>query len=461
MKIMSWLHNKLFWTVLIFLCAGAFRLTAMDLIEFKLDEARDVYEMGKFWAAPSIIIERGTIQSTGVYNPPLWYYFLAGVSVVSRDPQYLSFVIAFLNCVAVAGFYVFVRKFYGQFVAVSAGLLLAFSPWNILFSRKIWAPDMVLVLAVPLFYFLHVILQGRTLNKVRPLQKWASFFVPFLLSLLSQLHASGIFLSVAVGLTMLLYVILGRSSSDDSRIDSGRARMTINWKYAILGLLVSLIPLLPYISYQARTGCADCKALSTYQQGGALLTPFFDSNAFLRPFQFIGGTSFDGALGTEGYQAFVQAYPFIGTLSFVSFFSFLLLPLGIIYILQKKRELLFLPCMLMLVTLIYFFTQTAGYLYYFLIISPITMLIYTLGIVHLGGVLGKGSATIRGVITITIITVIIVINIIFEFSLYQYLSIVKVVPGDYGPIYSVTKQRAGQKGLPVEEYTISLYQQPQ
>ena len=141
------LNKPLFWVIIIFIAASIFRLSFLDLIEFKLDEARDVYEMERFWSDP-YFIQRGTIQSTGIYNPPLWYYFLAIISWPSRDPQYLSFMIALINCVGVAGFYWVIQRFYGQFVGVSAGLLMAFSPWAILFSRKIWAPDMILPLVV-------------------------------------------------------------------------------------------------------------------------------------------------------------------------------------------------------------------------------------------------------------------------------------------------------------------------
>ena len=65
---MNFFKNPIILAVLIFICAAIFRLSGMDQIEFKLDEARDVYEMEQFCQNPHLL-QRGTIQSTGIYNP--------------------------------------------------------------------------------------------------------------------------------------------------------------------------------------------------------------------------------------------------------------------------------------------------------------------------------------------------------------------------------------------------------
>lgn len=388
---MNIFNKPIIWAIIIFICAAIFRLTFLDLMEFKLDEARDVYEMEKFFSEP-YFIQRGTIQSTGVYNPPLWYYILAILSLTSRDPQYLSFMIALINCAAVAGFYLVVKKFYGQFMGVASGLLLAFSPWAILFSRKIWAPDLILPLLVPLFYFLH---------------KKNAFWVVLLLSLLAQLHASGLFLAVATVITVLVM------------------RIKINWKSALLGLIISLIPLLPYIAFQFQTGCGDCQAFFNYRDEAKV----FDANVFLRPFELISGSSFAVVAGED--QTFVKVFNMIFLLEFI------LAILGIIYIIRKERKYLWLLIFLGVVPLLYLITQTPAHMYYFVIVMPIMIIIYTLGIVHLGGVLANRSATIRGVL----LAVVIIINIIFEIFFYKFLWEKQNIEGDFGPIYKLTRQK--------------------
>ena len=496
---MSIFSKPLLWVTIIFICAATFRLTALDLIEFKLDEARDVYEMERFWQNPHIL-ERGTIQSTGVYNPPLWYLLLAVISAPSRDPQYLSFMIALINCLAVAGFYLVIKKFYGSRiksgmtkgewfgVAEAAGLLLAFSPWSILMSRKIWAPDMVLPLLVPFLYCLFKIVIPRSEATSESLLKesrlphpakggvrndtwgWAWFGLILSLSLLAQLHASGVFLIIATVIVLFFsYVIPAKagiqSMESRSKVDPVLRRddkLKLNFKFALFGLFLGLIPLLPYINYQIRTGCEDCRNYSAYQEGEAAAMPIFDENAFLRPFQFINGSGWDNTLGDEGFRDFKESYPIAGLFNFIFLLEFLLLPVGLFYIFKHKKEHRFLIAFLLLIPVLYFITKTPSHLYYFLIISPITILIYTFGIFHLRG--EKMRLHLGGVILGIIIT----INIIFELMFYSYLSETKVISGDYqqavssfggyGATYGVVKEMVGEKqGLERAEFFVNLF----
>lgn len=402
------LQNKILWVIIIFICAAIFRLTFLDLIEFKLDEARDVYEMNKFFQNP-YLIQRGTIQSTGVYNPPLWYYFLALISLPSRNPQYLSFVIGLLNCVAVAFFYFVVHKFYGQFTGVAAGLLLAFSPWAILMSRKIWAPDLILVLLVPLFYFIFKI------THLEGVGKWDWFWVALLLSLIVQLHVSGLFL--AAGIVAMLIAL---------HLQGVRAQLGS----VLIGLAVSLVPLLPYVAYQFQNNCPDCSAFSNYQNE----IKTFDSNVFVRPFQLIGGSSFQIILGDD-YQEFSGKFPVINIFNYLFLLEFLLAIIGAVYIF--KHKMYFWAVIPILVTSLYFITQTSAVMHYFVILIPIMILFYALGITQFFHP--------RGVLAITVITFIIIINIIFELSFYNFLSEKQNISGDYGPVFKLSAQQAEEK----------------
>lgn len=395
------INRPVLWTIIIFFCAAVFRLNFLDLMEFKLDEARDVYEMERFHK-DLYLIQRGTIQSTGVYNPPLWYYFLTLLSLPSRDPQYLSFMIGILNCLAVAGFYWVVRKFYGHLNGIMAGLLAAFSPWLIIYSRKIWAPDLIMVLLVPLFYFLH---------------KKNAFWVVLLLSLLAQLHASGIFITVITFIIVITFITLKR-------------QLKFNWKAALLGLIVSLIPLLPYIAYQFQTGCEDCQNFFSYREE----VKAFDINVFLRPFQLINGSSFQILLGDD-YENFLQEFSFVKVFNLIFLAEFVLGILGIVYIIKKERRYSFLLIYLGAVPLLYLITQTPAHMHYFIILSPIMILIYILGLRWFK----------KPWINITIITIIIFINVIFTLLFYQFLDQKQNIQGDYGPIYRVTEKQAEEK----------------
>lgn len=387
--------KPIFWAIIVFAAAAIFRLTYLDLIEFKLDEARDVYEMVKFYKEP-YLMQRGTIQSTGVYNPPLWYYLLVLISLPSRHPQYLSWMIALLNSGAVVAFYLVVRKYYGNLVGLVSSLLLAFSPWAILFSRKIWAPDLLMLFIVPLFYYLH---QSGS-------KKW--FWMALFLSLITQLHASGLFLAVAI----IGFLIISRTR--------------ISLKYALIGLIVSLIPLIPYLIHQLQTGCSDCQAFLAYQQEGVRV---FDANVFLRSFQLINGSSFNIILGTD-YDIFLEKYPWVKTFGLIFLLEFLLMVAGIVHSLRIKNYLLLLP--MLIVPLLYLITQTQAIMHYFIILIPFVAVVYSQAIDRL--------FKWKKAIGIIVITFIIIINIIFELVFYQFLSQKQNIEGDYGPIYALTAQ---------------------
>lgn len=438
---MNIFNKTIFWVMAIFISASIFRLTNMDLIEFKLDEARDVYEMEKFWSEP-YFIQRGTIQSTGVYNPPLWYYILVVLSLPSRDPQYLSFMIGLINCLAVAGFYLVVRKFYGQWIGVASGLLMAFSPWMIIFSRKIWAPDLIFPFVVLWFYFINYLgWQPESTPRVSK-KKWAWFGLVATLGLLIQLHASGIFLGLASIIIITIITVIQKTK--------------INFKFALLGLCLSLIPLSPYLIYQLQNNCPDCQAFLTYQSGETVSAePVFDSNAFIRPFQLINGTGFQNALGEEGYRQFLDQNQVIGVFNYIFLLQFCLLPVGIFYLYRfRVRPGMTVVGILFLVPLLVFLTKTAAHLYYFLILSPIVILIYSLGITHPWGV----KAHFRGVLIMSVIAVIIVINIIFNLAFFDYLTQIGSIPGDYGSTYKIIKQQAETRGMKIEEFVISAAQ---
>ena len=334
-------------------------------------------------------------------------------------------MIALINSLAVVGFYLAVRRFYGQFVGATAGLLMAFSPWMIVMSRKIWAPDMVLPLAVLWFYFLHQLILDK--------KPKAILGIIVTLGLLTQLHTSGLFLVLPSAIAIIA------------------TRVKINWKYVLIGLALSIVPILPYVAFQLQNGCPDCQAFFTYQKGEALTAiPFFDTNAFLRPFQFINGSGFQNVLGEDGYRDFLDQYPWLGLFNIIFLLEFGLFVLGLVFLIPRSRIVL---AILIGVPLLIFISRTPAHLYYFLIVSPISILAYALGTVPLGKLLHLEGvrAHLPGVI---VIATIISVNIIFMLMFYQFLDKRGQIQGDYGSIYRVTEQKAVEKGMNVEEYVI-------
>ena len=137
-------HSDLLWIsfLLIFLIAAYFRLASLSLAEFKSDEAGTSVVL-------RALVEHGTIPllgpalSTGGSAGPIYYYILAIPFLVSTNPIVASAFVACLNIVGVAFTFKFAREFFNERIALIATALAAVSPFAILFSRKIWNPDLI------------------------------------------------------------------------------------------------------------------------------------------------------------------------------------------------------------------------------------------------------------------------------------------------------------------------------
>lgn len=386
----------LIWVVIIFICAATFRLTNLDLIEFKLDEANTFYGAVKFYSEPYLAQNSGVSSST-LYNMPFFYYLITMLAAPFKNPQAISFLIGLINSIMVVLFYLIVRKYYNNLTAVFASFLMASSPWMIIYSRKIWGPDLILLFAVPFFYFLHRLILDK--------KPGAVFGLSLSLILLIQLHYSGLLLFLITVVVIAVY------------------KIHFSWKGLILGILLGLIPLVPYLTMGTFT-CVECIAFQPEKT--------FDVSNLFRGLQIINGSYFENVLGDD-FPVFLDQFPFAKISNFLFIFEFFLIPFGV-WAVIKDRKYSFLLWYLS-IPLIYLITQTPSRMYYFLILSPIVILLYGLGIFALRSHLIQGATLI----------IIILINVIFLFSFYQFLSEKKVIQGDFGPIFSVTQKVAEEK----------------
>lgn len=403
---MMTVKKTIVWAITIFLLSAIFRLSNLDLIEFKSDEATIVFQTVKFFDNP-YLIERGLISGTGVYNFPLFNYVMIALSLWSRDPLVLSGIIALINSLLVVLFFFIIKKYYGQLTAVFACLLLAFSPWAVLFSRKIWAQDLIFLFLVPFFWLLHELIFEKNSKVVLPLF--------LLLTLLVQLHGSGFFLSVV---TILILLIM---------------RIRVNLKNAAYGVLIGLIPAIPYFLFQinAYPLCPDCEAFFKYQQSARI----FDINNFLRPFQIINGLGYHFILG-KSYADFITAFPVINLLKYVFASGFLVTLAGIFFIVAKRRKYLYLVIYFVTIPFLYFVTKTTAYMHYFVVILPVTILLFAIALSLSYSFL---HSKFLKMFVIVYFLFFLSSNIIFLVFFYNFIAVKKQIEGDYGPIYSLTR----------------------
>jgi 4-amino-4-deoxy-L-arabinose transferase-like glycosyltransferase len=210
--------------------AAATRLSWLDLMEFKYDEAT-AYRLALHvlgYSEPGVgrfFPTAGLTSSVGVPNPPLFVYLVAAPVAVVRSPLAVTVCIAVANVVAILLVYLLGRRCFSRFVGVSAAALLALSPWGIVFSRKIWAQDL-LPLCTTLFALqLHALLARRNTR--------APFWLIVVAAAATELHFSAWVLVPVAALALYF------------------ARSWVSWRWAGAGVAVAAASYLPFVALHA------------------------------------------------------------------------------------------------------------------------------------------------------------------------------------------------------------------
>jgi hypothetical protein len=167
----------------ILLLAALLRLGWLGIVQFSSDQARILsialeLAEGRSWPA------FGTGTSFGLPTPPLSEYLYALPTLISRNPLWLTWFTAGLNLLAVAFCWHLSRRYWSRRVAACATLLLATSPWAVFFSRGVWQPDLM-----PLFVLSWAITGEMAFHERK---RWAITLHLLLLSIVAQLHYSGL-----------------------------------------------------------------------------------------------------------------------------------------------------------------------------------------------------------------------------------------------------------------------------
>ena len=172
---------------LILLLAAALRMGAPGISEFKLDEARLsllALNMARGHEFPLL----GIGSSVGIPNMPVSVWLFALPYLFSSDPTVATLYVGLLNVAAVALTWWLARRYFGPRAALIAALLYAVSPWGVIYSRKIWAQNLL-----PPFVLLTV---GTgmigLLEKERP-RRWRWLVAHFALLLITiQIHYAAV-----------------------------------------------------------------------------------------------------------------------------------------------------------------------------------------------------------------------------------------------------------------------------
>lgn len=389
--------------------SAVFRLTNLDLIEFKADEAINLFLASRpLFGHP--FPPGSTVSSIGILNPPLFNYLLLPLAAISTDPRIVSFFIALINSFAAGFFFLVVRRFFGKTEAWLAGLLLAFSPWAILFSRKIWTQNLIVPLMVLLFF---------SLGKIVAEQK-KKYWIPYLATTLFiiQLHQSAGFFLIL--LNLFLFFQLKKDKS------------VFSFRYILTGIILGALPALPFLIYLAQNISVNPEAILVAKERFASA---FHPQIFLRPLQIANQGNFYFVLGQDTL-IFKNLYPLAYHLRVLFYLEYLLIPLGVIVFWQKYPCWRFLSGAVLILPFVYFLLHFEPFVHYFLVVAPFLFLFLAHGLVFLRSA-GK-----------IILTALIIASLAYNTAFFKLLESQQGFRGDYGPIYATSAAEVEKKLLP-------------
>src|SRR6266849_1884404 len=228
----------------ILILAAILRLGAPGVVEFKTDEA-NLSERALDLVRGRDLPLLGIDSSVGVPNSPVSIYILAIPFTISSNPLVATQFIGLLNVIAVGLLYAVARRYYGSLAAIVSALLFAISPWAVIYSRKIWAQDML-----PVFILLTL---GTGLLGFIEGKRWAQLLHLPLLAVTGQIHYGSF---VLLPITAYLLWI-------------GRRRLS---RAFMLSIPLTVLVVLPYIVGASRASLLSADTASKVIRSGGTTT---------------------------------------------------------------------------------------------------------------------------------------------------------------------------------------------
>jgi hypothetical protein len=218
--------------------AAATRLTYLDLLEFRNDEATASLLAVGFLEGHGLPLT-GIISSAQINNPPFFVYLLAIPLAVSRNPEAAAAFVGLLGVGSVLLTYRFAVENFDRRTAQVAALLFATAPWAVILSRRLQGQDVV-----PLFTLLWM---SALFNFARGKGACHLVGVAAWLSVLIEVHFATVAL---IPLTAIALALSWR------RFQASDAR-----RWALGAIAVTVVLWLPYASFQVTHHFSDLVTL--------------------------------------------------------------------------------------------------------------------------------------------------------------------------------------------------------
>ncbi|MFZ4814266.1 MAG: ArnT family glycosyltransferase [Phototrophicaceae bacterium] len=252
-----WAPNRWGWRdtrlLLLVMAVAAFpRLIYPSIVEYRYDEA--LYSlMAQNALDGGALPLMGVTMSNGFPSPAIHVYVFMALYSLTDNPVVVTAGIALLNVLGVGGLYWLGQRLLGWRVALIAALLLACSPWAILYSRKIWQPNLTIPFMV---IALAALIEGLFYQR-----RWGLWVALPLFVIAIQTHP----IAVIQSLLVLWLLWMGRRE--------------IRWGAVVWGIALGLVVITPYALGMVGgwAGVLDVPSMSSrvadYQVGGGRYNP--------------------------------------------------------------------------------------------------------------------------------------------------------------------------------------------
>lgn len=269
---------ELFALAAILALAALLRMGWPGITEFKGDEAR-LAGLALDLAEGKSLPLRGLGSSIGLPNSPLSVYLYALPLFFWSTPLSATLFTGALNVLAVALCWWVGRRYWGTTMALCAALLFATSPWAVIFSRKIWAQNLL-----PPFTLAYA---ATGLQAFVEQRRWPLAAHLVLLAVVVQIHYSGLAL---VPLTVLLLILF---------------RKRVDWRALVAGIGLAGLTGTPFAYHLLTHGSGEWQTLAHLLSRPASV----DWQSLRFWWMTTAGSDVHSLAGSPAYQDFLRSVP--------------------------------------------------------------------------------------------------------------------------------------------------------
>jgi hypothetical protein len=217
------------WAFVALLIGTLLRLMWVADMEWKYDETWMFEKALAIARGADSLPSLGMMSGAGMVNPGFSIWPFALFARLSPSPIGVVRWVQMLNVVALWGFFIFALRTIpeaGRRAWLGGLSLFAVSPLPVLFSRKVWAQDIL-----PIFCL------GIWVGHLHRRRYWGAFAWGLLAPIAGQVHMSGFFLSLGLFLATLVHHYRARTLRE------------VSWAGWFSGSLVALVPMLAWVRH--------------------------------------------------------------------------------------------------------------------------------------------------------------------------------------------------------------------